>query len=102
MLVLHGPNDSPKERAKFFEVHEGGNEDVRRTEAGDGDEQLRDTTRTARWGDLPVCNNATATSPQNGQRGRSGSSGPLVRMCSSNFRISAASSALRFNVKLGA
>jgi GH43 family beta-xylosidase len=22
MLVLHGPNDSPKERAKFFEVHE--------------------------------------------------------------------------------
>ena len=22
MLVLHSPNDSPKERAKFFEVHE--------------------------------------------------------------------------------
>jgi hypothetical protein len=22
MLVLHGPHDSPKERAKFFEVHE--------------------------------------------------------------------------------
>ena len=64
--------------------------------------QLRDTTRTARRGDRHVCNNTTATSPQNGQRGRSGSSGPPVRMCSSNFRVSAASSAQRFNVKLGA
>ena len=22
MLMLHAPNDSPKERAKFFEIHE--------------------------------------------------------------------------------